>query len=85
MGWNTLIFDREHPLLNGIDKNSHAYFVHSYHLVLDNLDDRLAYSRYGQHLTAAVLKDNMVGTQFHPEKSQTMGLTFIRNFLLWRP
>ena len=85
MGWNTLEFDRAHALLDGIDEHSHAYFVHSYHLVLDNLKDRLAYSSYGQQITAAVLKDNMVGTQFHPEKSQTVGLTFIRNFLRWKP
>ena len=85
MGWNTLVFDRDHALFYDIDENSHAYFVHSYHLVLDNLRDRLAYTHYGQYITAAVQKNNIAGTQFHPEKSQTVGLTFIRNFLRWRP
>ena len=85
MGWNTLIFDRKHHLFNGISSHDHAYFVHSYHLDLENSDDRSAYTEYGQHVTAAVFKENMAGTQFHPEKSQSVGLRFIRNFLLWRP
>tara|TARA_A100001015_G_C14989851_1_gene713342 strand:- start:418 stop:1059 length:642 start_codon:yes stop_codon:yes gene_type:complete len=85
MGWNTLVFDRKHNLFNGIKEHDHAYFVHSYHLVLDNPNYRVCYTNYGQKLTAAVVKDNIVGTQFHPEKSQNVGLTFIRNFLLWRP
>lgn len=85
MGWNTLVFDREHELFSGIKEQDHTYFVHSYHLVLDNPNDRVCYTNYGQKLTAAVVKDNIVGTQFHPEKSQAVGLTFIRNFLLWKP
>ncbi len=85
MGWNTLSFDHEHELFNGIKDQDHAYFVHSYHLVLDNPNDRICYTHYGQKVTAAAVKDNIVGTQFHPEKSQAVGLTFIRNFLLWKP
>ncbi|MDG2475217.1 MAG: imidazole glycerol phosphate synthase subunit HisH [Paracoccaceae bacterium] len=85
MGWNTLAFDRDHKLFKGINEEDHAYFIHSYHLVLDNVIDRLSYTEYGQKITAAVLKENMVGTQFHPEKSQAVGLRFIQNFLLWRP
>ncbi len=85
MGWNTLLFDRKHELFNEINEYDHAYFVHSYHLVLDNPDDRLAYTLHGQQITAVVLKENTVGAQFHPEKSQAVGLKFIKNFLLWQP
>ena len=85
MGWNTLKFDRDHTLFSGIAEQDHAYFVHSYHIVLENTIDRICYVDYGQQITAAILKENMIGTQFHPEKSQTVGLTFIRNFLLWSP
>ncbi len=85
MGWNELRFDRNHELFEGIKTNDHAYFIHSYHFVLDNPAERISYTDYGQTITAAVLKENMVGTQFHPEKSQSVGLTFIRNFLLWKP
>ena len=85
MGWNTLHFDHKHKLFNGINEGDHVYFVHSYHLILDNQNERISYTNYGQEITAAVVKDNMAGTQFHPEKSQAIGLTFIRNFLLWRP
>ena len=85
MGWNTLIFDRQHELFDGIKELDHAYFVHSYHVVLDNPGDRVCYTNYGQKVTAAVVKENIVGTQFHPEKSQAVGLTFIQNFMLWKP
>ena len=85
MGWNSLVFDRHHELFNGINEQHHMYFVHSYHLVPDKPTDRIAYTDYGLKITAAVLKENMVGTQFHPEKSQAVGLKFIRNFLLWKP
>ena len=85
MGWNTLHFDNKHSLFDGINDGDHTYFVHSYHLIMDDEINRISYTNYGQKITAAVVKDNMVGTQFHPEKSQTVGLTFIRNFLLWRP
>ena len=73
------------PAFTGIHNHDHAYFIHSYHLDLEKSADRSAYTEYGQKLTAAVIKENIAGTQFHPEKSQSVGLKFIRNFLLWRP
>jgi len=88
MGWNTLNPCKPHPVLNGItmgDEGLHAYFVHSYHLIPQNHDDVLAETDYGGTIFAAVAKDNMVGTQFHPEKSQELGLVLIGNFLSWTP
>lgn len=88
MGWNTLAFERAHPLLAGIpdgETGLHAYFVHSYHLATDRPDTLIASADYGQKVTAIVGRDNMLGTQFHPEKSQTLGLTLIGNFLRWKP
>ncbi len=88
MGWNTLDVARAHPLLNGIETGpdgQHAYFVHSYHLRADNAADVVATARYGKPITAMVASGNMAGTQFHPEKSQTLGLAFISNFLTWAP
>ena len=88
MGWNTLTFERPHPLLAGIpdgEDGLHAYFVHSYHLQTDRPDPLIASADYGQKVTAIVGRDNMLGTQFHPEKSQTLGLTLIGNFLRWKP
>ena len=88
MGWNTLTFTRPHPLLEGIpdgENGLHAYFVHSYHLATDRPETLVATAEYGQTLTAIVGRDNMLGTQFHPEKSQTLGLALIGNFLRWKP
>lgn len=88
MGWNTLKFHQAHPLLAGIPDGAdglHAYFVHSYHLAVDRPETLVASADYGQEVTAIVGRDNMLGTQFHPEKSQTLGLTLIRNFLGWKP
>lgn len=88
MGWNTISLNREHALFEGIDTGPdglHAYFVHSYHLAASDPDTVLATADYGGPITAAVGRDNMVGTQFHPEKSQTLGLALIANFLRWRP
>ncbi len=88
MGWNTLQFRSAHPLFAGIPDGPdglHAYFVHSYHLECDKPEHRLATAEYGQEVTAIVGRDNLVGTQFHPEKSQTLGLTLIGNFLAWAP
>jgi glutamine amidotransferase len=88
IGWNTLELKRPHPLFSGIPTGPdglHAYFVHSYHLAADNPGDVLATTDYGGPVTAAVARDNMVGTQFHPEKSQTLGLALIANFLRWAP
>ncbi len=88
MGWNTLHAQRDHPILDGIATGPaglHAYFVHSYALDPADMDDVVAVSDYGGPLTAVVAKGNMAGTQFHPEKSQTLGLKLIANFLRWRP
>jgi glutamine amidotransferase len=88
MGWNTLNLERPHALLEGIalgETGSHAYFVHSYHLAAANPDDVIATADYGMSVTAMVGRDNFAGTQFHPEKSQTLGLALIANFLRWRP
>jgi len=85
MGWNELIFDADHPLFEGISNGAHAYFVHSYHLAATTPSDRLARCDYGGDITAVVGRDNIVGTQFHPEKSQTTGLRLIGNFLKWNP
>ncbi len=88
MGWNTLDVRHDHPLLVGIATGPDgldAYFVHSYHIVPENPDDLVASADYGGPVTAMVAKDNYAGTQFHPEKSQTLGLALIANFLRWRP
>ena len=88
MGWNTLTLVHDHPLLNGIPTGPdglHAYFVHSFHLVTPDRSTVVAEADYGGPVTAMVAKDNIAGTQFHPEKSQTLGLRLIANFLKWRP
>jgi len=88
MGWNTLNVLNPHPLLTGIEtgpKGLHAYFVHSFHLVPRMRSAIVAETDYGGPVTAMVAKDNMAGTQFHPEKSQTLGLKLIANFLKWKP
>jgi len=88
MGWNTLTFLKPHPLLAGIpdgEDGLHAYFVHSYHLATATSETLIASADYGQQVTAIVGRDNLFGTQFHPEKSQTLGLAIIRNFLEWKP
>jgi imidazole glycerol-phosphate synthase subunit HisH len=88
MGWNTLDLRRSHALLEGITTGQsglHAYFVHSYQLYADNADDLVATANYGGPVTAIVARDNIAGTQFHPEKSQTLGLRLIANFLKWHP
>ena len=79
---------RDHPILHDVPtgpEGLHAYFVHSYALDPADMEDVVAVSEYGGPLTAIVAKDNMAGTQFHPEKSQTLGLRLIANFLRWRP
>ena len=88
MGWNTIERVRDHPVLEGIETGPdglHAYFVHSFHLQTNDPADVVAVAQYGGPVTAMVAKDNMVATQFHPEKSQTLGLALITNFLKWRP
>jgi glutamine amidotransferase len=88
MGWNTLDLRSPHPLLAGIatgDKGLHAYFVHSYELKAAQADMILASTNYGGPVTAMVAHGNIAGTQFHPEKSQTLGLALIANFMRWTP
>ena len=85
MGWNDLNIDQQHPVLDGISSGDHAYFVHSYAMRVDTPAHRLAHVDYGGDVTAIVGRDTMVGTQFHPEKSQSAGLKLIANFLRWRP
>lgn len=88
IGWNTLTLHREHALFDGIrtgEDGLHAYFVHSYHLAAERADDVVATTDYGGPMTAFVARDNMAGAQFHPEKSQTLGLRLIGNFLSWKP
>jgi glutamine amidotransferase len=88
MGWNTLDALRPHPLLDGIatgPRGLHAYFVHSYHLNAASRDCLVAQADYGGPVTAMVARDTYAGTQFHPEKSQRLGLALIANFLKWAP
>ncbi|HBQ37327.1 MAG TPA: imidazole glycerol phosphate synthase subunit HisH [Rhodobacteraceae bacterium] len=85
MGWNDLVLDNPHPVLEGIRNGDHAYFVHSYKYVAQNPSERLAHVDYGGDVTAIIGRDNMLGMQFHPEKSQSAGLRLISNFLGWKP
>lgn len=85
MGWNNLVVDAPHPLLDGIETGDHAYFVHSYQMEMNDPKQRLAHVDYGGKITAIVGQDTMVGTQFHPEKSAATGLRLIANFLRWAP
>ncbi|YBV95982.1 imidazole glycerol phosphate synthase subunit HisH [Phyllobacteriaceae bacterium JZ32] len=88
IGWNTIHVKHSHPLFEGIRTGKdglHAYFVHSYMLDAENPGDVLATTDYGGEITAAVARDNLAGTQFHPEKSQALGLALIANFLKWKP
>ncbi len=85
MGWNDLMIEAQHPVLKGLKTGDHAYFVHSYHLAASDPKERLAHCDYGGDVTAIVARDNIIGTQFHPEKSQSTGLRLIGNFLLWKP
>ncbi len=86
MGWNNLIFsEKPHPILEGIQPGAHAYFVHSYAFQCREKSDELAHVDYGGHIAAAIGHGNVVGTQFHPEKSQAVGLRLLTNFLKWAP
>ena len=88
MGWNTLDVRREHPLLASIptgEDGLDAYFVHSFHIRAADEADVVASADYGGAVTAIVGRDNLAGTQFHPEKSQTLGLALLANFLRWKP
>ena len=85
MGWNDLVVDHAHPVLEGISTGDHAYFVHSYQFHTERAEHLLAHVDYGGPITAIVGEGNIVGTQFHPEKSQATGLRLIANFLRWKP
>ena len=88
MGWNTLDVKREHPLLDGIPTGAqglHAFFLHCYELEPSHSGDFVATVEYGGEVTAIVARDNVAGTQFHPEKSQKLGLALIENFIRWNP
>ena len=85
MGWNTLRIANQHPILRDIFDGDHVYFIHSFQMVVSNPKQRLAYTDYGTDITAVVGKDNLLGFQFHPEKSGQTGLKIIENFLSWSP
>jgi glutamine amidotransferase len=85
MGWNDLIIDHPHPVLEGIVSGDHTYFVHSYHFEVEDSAQRLAHVDYGHDVTAVIGRDTMIGMQFHPEKSQGTGLRMLSNFLQWTP
>lgn len=84
IGWNQLHFQQEHPMLKGMEDGSYAYFVHSYYVAPKNRDVVLASTDYGQHYASIVGKDNIIGIQCHPEKSQAVGLRFLQNFVEWQ-
>lgn len=85
MGWNDLVINHPHPVLDGITTGEHAYFVHSYAMDVTDPAERLAHVDYAGDVTAIIGRDTMIGTQFHPEKSQAAGLRMIGNFLRWMP
>lgn len=85
MGWNDLVIDQAHPVLDGIETGEHVYFVHSYQMEVADRAQLIAHCDYGGPVTAIVGRDTMVGTQFHPEKSQATGLRLIGNWLTWAP
>ncbi|MEN8894474.1 MAG: imidazole glycerol phosphate synthase subunit HisH [Yoonia sp.] len=85
MGWNDLVIDTPHPVLDGVTSGDHAYFVHSYAMQVTDPAHRLAHVDYAGDITAIVGRDNIIGMQFHPEKSQETGLRMIGNFLNWAP
>jgi len=85
MGWNDLVIETVHPVLDGISTGDHAYFVHSWAFRVNDPAHRLAHVEYGGPVTAIVGRDNIIGAQFHPEKSQGTGLRLIANFLTWKP
>lgn len=85
MGWNSLISCQAHPVTSQMSDEAQVYFVHSYHFLAASKDNIVATTHYGQDVTAVIAKDNIIGTQFHPEKSQKEGQAFLRGFLQWRP
>jgi len=85
MGWNTLNIENDHPIFKGIQNGDHVYFVHSFQMMIKKKEQRLAYTDYGTDITAVVGRENILGLQFHPEKSGHIGLKMIENFLSWSP
>ena len=85
MGWNNLFFKKSHPLFNNININDHFYFVHSYEFIACAQNDVVATTNHGKDIVAAIAKENIIGLQFHPEKSQNPGLKVIKNFIKWDP
>lgn len=81
MGWNEIKIENPHPVFEGIKNGDHVYFVHSYHFMCENKNNVISTVDYGQNITAAIANDNIIATQFHPEKSQEVGLKLISNFL----
>ncbi|TXH39224.1 MAG: imidazole glycerol phosphate synthase subunit HisH [Rhodospirillaceae bacterium] len=85
MGWNDLKLRSAHPVFAGLETGDHGYFVHSYHFIAERPQDVLATVDYGGEVTAVIGRDNLLGVQFHPEKSQKVGLRLLANFLAWKP
>ena len=85
MGWNTVSFARDHAALAGVPRADRAYFVHSYRFAVADPADSIATTDHGGEIAAIVGRDNLLGVQFHPEKSQGFGLGVLRGFLRWRP
>ena len=85
MGWNELNIVNEHPVLDGLTNGDHAYFVHSYHFECSSEADLMLTTDYGAPITAAIARDNIFGTQFHPELSQETGLRLLTNWIRWSP
>ena len=85
MGWNEILVARSHPILNSLGANPHVYFTHSYAFQVNSADHAAAMTTYGTQFITAVARDNIFGTQFHPEKSQDVGLKILSNFLTWEP
>jgi glutamine amidotransferase len=85
IGWNTIQYNKEISLFNGLPEMADFYLVHSYQMKLKNDYERVATYQHGETVTAAILKDNIFATQFHPEKSQDLGLTLLENFINWKP
>ena len=83
MGWNNLRFKKSHPLFKDVHTNDHFYFVHSYEFKPFSENEVVATTDHSKEIVAAIAKDNMVGLQFHPEKSQIQGLNIIKNFIKW--
>jgi glutamine amidotransferase len=85
IGWNTIEYNKEVSLFKGLPKEADFYLVHSYQVNIKNESERVAFYHHGEAVTAAILKDNIFATQFHPEKSQDLGLTILENFINWKP